>query len=115
MIPPDVPRLPTARSSPAFCVAKVSIFSRHSFRVLVVTDLLSQDEPLEDVRYLAGHANPTTTQIYDRPPRRVAPNIVERQLRVSLLSPVLAGCNPNPARLFYGNRSVPGSEASSIL
>ena len=52
------------------------IFSPHSFRVLVVTDLLSQDVSLEDVQYLAGHANPRTTQIYDR--RRVTRNIVER-------------------------------------
>ena len=54
------------------------IFSPHSFRVLVVTDLLSQDVPLEDVQYLAGHANPRTTQIFDRRRRRVTRNIVER-------------------------------------
>jgi len=36
------------------------------FRVAVVTDLLKQDVPLEDVQYLAGHSNPKTTQIYDR-------------------------------------------------
>ena len=30
------------------------IFSPHSIRVLVVTDLLNQDEPLGDVQYLAG-------------------------------------------------------------
>ena len=54
------------------------IFSPHSFRVLVVTDLLSQDVPLEDVQYLAGHANPRTTQIYDRRRRSVTRNIVER-------------------------------------
>ena len=53
------------------------IFSPHNFRVLVVTDLLSQDVPLEGVQYLAGHANPKTTQIYDRR-RRVTRNIVER-------------------------------------
>ena len=41
-----------------------------------MTDLLSQDVPLEDVQYLVGHANPRTTQIYDR--RRVTRNIVER-------------------------------------
>ena len=54
------------------------IFSPHSFRVLVVTDLLTQDVPLEDVQYLAGHANPRTTQIYDRRQKRVTRNIVER-------------------------------------
>jgi site-specific recombinase XerD len=54
------------------------IFSPHSFRVTVVTDLLSQDVPLEDVQYLAGHSNPSTTQIYDRRRRRVTRNIVER-------------------------------------
>ena len=54
------------------------IFSPHSFRVLVVTDLLTQDVPLEDVQYLAGHANPKTTQIYDRRQKRVTRNIVER-------------------------------------
>jgi len=52
------------------------IFSPHSFRVAVVTDLLKQGVPLEDVQYLAGHSNPKTTQIYDR--RRVTRNIVER-------------------------------------
>ena len=55
-----------------------SVFSPHSFRVLVVTDLLSQDVPIEDVQYLAGHSNPRTTQIYDRRRRRVTRNIVER-------------------------------------
>ena len=54
------------------------LFSPHSFRVTVVTDLLSQDVPLEDVQYLAGHSNPQTTQIYDRRRRRVTRNIVAR-------------------------------------
>ena len=54
------------------------ILSSHSFRVLVVTDLLSQNVPLEDVQYLVGHAHPRTTQIYDRRRRRVTRNIVER-------------------------------------
>ena len=34
--------------------------------------------PLEDEQYLAGHANPRTTQIDDRQQRRVTRNIVER-------------------------------------
>ena len=55
-----------------------ALFSPHSFRVAVVTDLLSQNVPLEDVQYLAGHANPRTTQIYDRRRRKVTQNIVER-------------------------------------
>jgi site-specific recombinase XerD len=54
------------------------LFSPHSFRVTVVTDLLNQDVPLEDVQYLAGHASPTTTRVYDRRRRRVTRNIVER-------------------------------------
>jgi site-specific recombinase XerD len=54
------------------------ILSSHSFRVLVVTDLLSQNVPLEDVQYLAGHAHPRTTQVYDRRRRRVSRNLVER-------------------------------------
>jgi site-specific recombinase XerD len=41
-------------------------FSPHSFCVTMVTDLLEQNVPLEDVQYLAGHADPRTTRIYDR-------------------------------------------------
>ena len=46
------------------------LFSPHSFRVATVTDLLEQNLPLEDVQYLAGHADPRTTRIYDRRRRR---------------------------------------------
>ncbi|MHC4879847.1 MAG: tyrosine-type recombinase/integrase [Planctomycetota bacterium] len=52
--------------------------SPHSFRVCTVTDLLEQGVPLEDVQYLAGHADPRTTRLYDRRQRRVTRNIVER-------------------------------------
>ena len=45
---------------------------------MVVTDLLSQNVPMEDVQYLAGHSSPRTTQLYDRRRRRVTRNIVER-------------------------------------
>ena len=55
-----------------------ALYSPHSFRVAVVTDLLNQDVPLEDVQYLAGHANSKTTQIYDRRRRQVTRSIVER-------------------------------------
>jgi integrase/recombinase XerD len=54
------------------------LFSPHSFRVTVVTDLPNQNVPLEDVQYLAGHASPTTTRVYDRRRRKVTRNIVER-------------------------------------
>jgi site-specific recombinase XerD len=53
-------------------------FSPHSFRVATVTDLLGQNVPLEDVQYLAGHADPRTTRIYDRRRRKITRNIVER-------------------------------------
>ena len=66
------------RGGPGSCGPQPGGGSPHSFRVLVVTDLLSQDVPLEDVQYLAGHANPRTTQIYDRRRRQVTRNIVER-------------------------------------
>jgi site-specific recombinase XerD len=52
--------------------------SPHSFRVATVTDLLTQGVPLEDVQYLAGHADPRTTRLYDRRQKKVTRNIVER-------------------------------------
>jgi integrase/recombinase XerD len=52
--------------------------SPHSFRVATITDLLTQGVPLEDVQYLAGHADPRTTRLYDRRQKRVTRNIVER-------------------------------------
>jgi site-specific recombinase XerD len=53
-------------------------FSPHSFRVATVTDLLEQNVALEDVQYLAGHADPRTTRLYDRRRKKVTRNIVER-------------------------------------
>lgn len=50
----------------------------HSFRATTNTDLLDQGVPLEDVQYLAGHADPRTTRLYDRRKRTVTRNIVER-------------------------------------
>ncbi len=52
--------------------------SPHSFRVAAITDLLTQGVPLEDVQYLAGHAEPRTTGLYDRRKKRVTRNVVER-------------------------------------
>ena len=53
-------------------------YSPHSFRVATVTDLLEQNQPLEDVQHLAGHADPRTTRLYDRRRRKITRNIVER-------------------------------------
>ncbi len=52
--------------------------SPHSFRVTTITDLLEQGVPLEDVQNLAGHADPRTTQLYDRRKKKITRNIVER-------------------------------------
>jgi site-specific recombinase XerD len=49
-----------------------------SFRATTITDLLTQGVPLEDVQYLAGHADPRTTRLYDRGQRTITRNIVER-------------------------------------
>lgn len=41
-------------------------YSPHSFRVTVITDLLTQGVPREDVQYLADHADPRTWRLYER-------------------------------------------------
>jgi integrase/recombinase XerD len=55
-----------------------SRLSPHSFRVTTITALLEQGVPMEDVQYLAGHAEPRTTGLYDRRKKKVTRNIVER-------------------------------------
>jgi len=52
--------------------------SCHSFRATTITDLLTQGVPLEDVQYLAGHADPRTTRLYDRRQKQATRNIGER-------------------------------------
>ena len=52
--------------------------SPHSFRVAVITDLLTQGVSLDEVQRLAGHADPRTTRLYDRRHKKIARNIVER-------------------------------------
>ena len=85
------------------------IFSPHSFRVLVVTDLLSKDVPLEDVQNLGGHANPKTTQSCDRRQRRITRNIVERisvqtlRIRRVLAKSILL---VQWRDLFYGEKTI---------
>jgi integrase/recombinase XerD len=39
---------------------------------------LTQGISLEEVQYLAGHADPRTTRLYDRRQKRVTRNLVER-------------------------------------
>ena len=55
-----------------------SRLSPHSFWVAAITSLLEQGVPMEDVQYLAGHAEPRTTTLYDRRKKKVMRNIVER-------------------------------------
>jgi integrase/recombinase XerD len=50
----------------------------HSCRAATITNLLAQGVALEDVQYLAGHADPRTTRLYDRRQRQVTRNTVER-------------------------------------
>ncbi len=52
--------------------------SPHSFRVTAITSLLEQGVPIENMQYLAGHAEPRTTTLYDRRKKEVTRNIVER-------------------------------------
>ena len=52
--------------------------SPHSFRVATITNLLSQGVPLEEVQHLAGHADPRTTRLYDRRPKKVTRSIVDK-------------------------------------
>ncbi len=71
----DISRMVKRRIEDAGIQARIS---GHSFRVATITDLLEQGVPLEDVQYLAGHADPRTTRLYDRRQKRVTRNIVER-------------------------------------
>ncbi len=54
-----------------------SRLSPHSFRVSAITDLLTQGVPLQDMQYLAGHAEPRTTVLYDRRKKKVTRNTAE--------------------------------------
>ena len=57
-------------------VARESLASNETPRIRA--DRRAQDVPLEDVQYLAGHADPRTTRLYDRRHWKVTRNIVER-------------------------------------
>jgi site-specific recombinase XerD len=55
-----------------------SRLSPRSFRVMTITDLLEHGSEIDEVQYLAGHADSRTTALYDRRKKRVTRNIVER-------------------------------------
>lgn len=57
--------------------------SAHSFRVAVATDLFAQGVETGDIQYLLGHSDPRTTRLYDRTPKKVTRNLVER-IRISI-------------------------------
>lgn len=71
----DIGRMVKRRLKDAALPARLSA---HSFRVMVITNLLEQLVPLEDVQHLAGHSDPRTTRLYDRRHRKVSRNIVKR-------------------------------------
>jgi hypothetical protein len=58
------------------------VFERFTGRLVALArtrfNRLNPNTPLEDVQYLAGHADPRTTRLYDRRRRKVTRNIVER-------------------------------------
>ena len=82
------------------------IFSPHSFLVLVVTDLLSQDVPLEDVQYLAGHANPNRLRPQLRSPLRCF--VKRKGVNVPSATPPSVGGSPG-----CGRRSRAGTRIDS--
>lgn len=74
-------------------------YSPHSFRVMVVTDLLDQGNDIDDVAFLVGHSSTRTTQGYNRNKRKVKRNLVER-IRVNL--------EPEPADTGSDDSAVDG-------
>lgn len=51
--------------------------SPSSFRAAAISGLLKQNIPVEDVQFLAGHADPRTTLCFDDRPRRIKRSVVE--------------------------------------
>jgi integrase/recombinase XerD len=51
-----------------------SQLSPHSFQVTTITALLEQRVPIADVQYLAGHAEPRTTGLYDQRKKKATRN-----------------------------------------
>lgn len=55
-----------------------TVYSCHSFRAMSATDLIDQGVPIEEVRDFLGHADTRTTELYNRKPRDITRNLVER-------------------------------------
>jgi len=53
-------------------------FSNHTFRGTGITAYLSNDGALERAQYMAGHASPRTTKLYDRRDQEATLDEVER-------------------------------------
>lgn len=53
-------------------------FSNHTFRGTGITAYLTNDGQLERAQYMAGHASPTTTKLYDRREQEATLDEVER-------------------------------------
>jgi integrase/recombinase XerD len=50
----------------------------HFSRVATITNLLEQNEALEAVQELAGHADPRNSRLYDRRGCKITRNLVEK-------------------------------------
>lgn len=53
-------------------------FSNHTFRGTGITAYLSNEGQLEHAQYMAGHASPKTTKLYDRREQEATLDEVER-------------------------------------
>jgi site-specific recombinase XerD len=53
-------------------------FSNHTFRATGITAYLSNGGQLENAQFMAGHASPTTTKLYDRRRQQATLDEVER-------------------------------------
>jgi integrase/recombinase XerD len=75
LLPNDLCRMLKRRLRQAELPDKLSA---HSFRVAVATDLFDQGIETAEIQYLLGHTDPRTTTLYDRTPKKVTRNLVER-------------------------------------
>jgi len=53
-------------------------FTNHTFRATGITAYLKNEGQLEHAQYMAGHASPRTTKLYDRRAQEASLDEVER-------------------------------------